>query len=34
MRVRNSLTGALRQQGLEGEGISNTITMAWLEQEK
>ena len=30
MRVRNSLTGALRQQGLEGEGISNTITMAWL----
>ena len=34
MRVRNSLTGALRQQGLAGEGISNTITMAWLEQEK
>ena len=34
MRVRNSLTGALRQQGLTGEGISNTITMAWLEQEK
>ena len=34
MRVCNSLTGALRQQGLEGEGISNTITMAWLEQEK
>ena len=34
MRVRNSLTGALRQQGLEGEGISNTITMAWLEHEK
>lgn len=34
MRVRNSLTGALRQQGLTGEGISNTITMAWVEQEK
>ena len=34
MCVRNSLTGALRQQGLAGEGISNTITMAWLEQEK
>ncbi len=34
MRVRNSLTGALRQQGFEGTGISNTITMAWLEQEK
>jgi FtsZ-binding cell division protein ZapB len=34
MRVRNSLTGALRQQGLSGKGISNTITMDWLEKEK
>ena len=34
MRVRNSLTGALRQQGLLGKGISETLTMAWVEQEK
>ncbi|MBR1751997.1 MAG: plasmid recombination protein [Ruminococcus sp.] len=34
MRVRNSLTGALRQQGYTGKGISKTITMDWLEQEK
>ena len=34
MRVRNSLTGALRQQGHSGKGISNTITMDWLEKEK
>ncbi len=34
MRVRNSLTGALRQQGFTGKGISKTITMDWLEQEK
>lgn len=34
MRVRNSLTGALRQQGYSGKGISNTITMDWLEKEK
>ena len=34
MRVRNSLTGALRQQGLSGKGISRTITIDWLEREK
>lgn len=34
MRVRNSLTGALRQQGFSGGGKSNTITMVWLEKEK
>jgi len=34
MRVRNSLTGALRQQGCEGKGIGRTITIDWLEQEK
>ena len=34
LRVRNSLTGALRQQGCESKGISRTITIDWLEQEK
>ena len=34
MRVRNSLTGALRQQGCTGKGIGRTITIDWLEQEK
>lgn len=34
MRVRNSLTGALRQQDCEGKGIGRTITIDWLEQEK
>jgi hypothetical protein len=34
MRVRNSLTGALRQQGCEGKGIGRMITINWLEQEK
>ena len=34
MRVRNSLTGALRQQGCESKGIGRTITIDWLEQEK
>ncbi len=34
MRVRNSLTGALRQQGHTGTGLSRTITIDWLEQEK
>ncbi|MBQ8965444.1 plasmid recombination protein [Ruminococcus sp.] len=34
LRVRNSLTGALRQQGCAGKGIGRTITIDWLEQEK
>ncbi len=34
MRVRNSLTGALRQQGHTGTGLSRTITIEWLEREK
>lgn len=34
MRVRNSLTGALRQQGFNGTGKGHTITMDWLEHEK
>lgn len=34
MRVRNSLTGALRQQGHTGVGLSRTITIDWLEREK
>lgn len=34
MRVRNSLTGALRQQGHTGTGLSRTITIDWLEREK
>ena len=34
MHVRNSLTGALRQQGHTGTGLSRTITIDWLEQEK
>ena len=34
LRVRNSLTGALRQQGCESKGIGRTITIDWLEQEK
>lgn len=34
MRVRNSLTGALRQQGFVGTGKGHTVTMDWLEHEK
>lgn len=34
MRVRNSLTGALRQQDHLGNGVSRTITIEWLEREK
>ncbi len=34
MRVRNSLTGALRQQGFAGTGKGHTINMDWLEHEK
>lgn len=34
MRIRNSLTGAFRQQGFAGMGKGHTITMDWLEHEK
>ncbi|MDE6519317.1 MAG: plasmid recombination protein [Ruminococcus sp.] len=34
MRVRNSLTGALRQQSFAGTGNGHIITIDWLEHEK